>query len=119
MDLKKERYPRIKKNIKDIKPILNEIKEKLQKMYGKRLNGIILIGSYSRGDATEDSDIDVVLLLRDMKYPDEEIIKSSNALGDLELNYDTLISLIPIDNNDFIERHLPIILNAEKEGIRI
>jgi len=35
-----------------IKQILDEFKEKIEKLYGKRLKNIILYGSYARGKAT-------------------------------------------------------------------
>lgn len=110
----------IKKKIpKTIKPILDEVKKKLEEYYGNKLKGIILYGSYARGDATEGSDIDLIILLKEVENACKEITKCSEALGDLELNYDTLISIIPFDVNDFKERRLPVILNAKREGILI
>jgi len=52
----------VNKSIQDIKPILDEAKERLQNIYGGRLKEIILYGSYARGDATEGSDIDLILI---------------------------------------------------------
>jgi len=105
--------------INDIELILKEVKKRLHKIYGKRLKSIILYGSYARGDATEDSDIDLILLLKNMKNPYDEIITSSKALGNLELIHDTLISILPLEEKEFNSKSLPIILNAKKEGIRI
>jgi len=108
------------KNIpKDIEHILKEVKVILHGVYGKRLKSIILYGSYARGDATERSDIDLIILLEDMKDTCEEILKCSKAIGDLELNHDTLLSILPFDVNEFKERRLPVILNAKSEGIAI
>lgn len=55
------------KTIKDIEPILDEAKERLQKIYGERLKGLILYGSYARGDATEGSDIDLIIVSQSFK----------------------------------------------------
>ena len=44
--------------MREIQPILQELKARLQEVYGERLKGLYLFGSYARGDATEDSDID-------------------------------------------------------------
>lgn len=78
----------------NIKPILEEVKIALKKIYGERLKSIILYGSYARGDATEeDSDIDLIILLENMNDVCEEILKCSEAISDLELTYDTLISI--------------------------
>jgi predicted nucleotidyltransferase len=102
-----------------IAPILKRVKESLKKLYGKKLKKIILYGSYARGDATDDSDIDLLILLDDMGSVGEEIVRCSHALGDLELIYDTLISIVPFDAAEFEKRCHPIILNAKREGIII
>ena len=104
---------------KRVREILDEVKERLRRAYGKRLKGIILYGSYARGDACGGSDIDIIVLLQDMKDNCKEILKSSAALGDLELEHDALISIIPFDVRDFRRRKSPVILNAKREGVLI
>ena len=44
-----------------IAPILRELKVGLQAIYGARLRELILFGSYARGEAKPDSDIDVAV----------------------------------------------------------
>ncbi|ODS42635.1 MAG: hypothetical protein MSIBF_04860 [Candidatus Altiarchaeales archaeon IMC4] len=104
---------------KDIEPILNEVKENLKEIYGERLKGVILYGSYARGDAVEGSDIDIIVLLKNMKDPISELKKCSKKIHQLDFLYDTLISVIPIDANQYGVRRLPLILNAKREGIAI
>lgn len=107
------------KNLKKIKPILNEVKRRLKKIYGKRLKKIILYGSYARGDADDGSDIDLIILLENMGEPVTEMEKFSESIWKLDLKYDTVISVIPFDVNVFKKRRLPVILNAKREGITI
>jgi len=45
-------------------PILRRIKAELASIYGRRLAGVVLYGSHARGDYRQDSDIDIVVLLR-------------------------------------------------------
>lgn len=101
------------------KTILNEVKKCLKKIYGVKLKGIILYGSYARGDFTDGSDIDLIILLEDMKEPIAEHEKYFNEIWELDLKYDTVISIIPFKEEDFRTRKLPIILNAKKEGIAV
>lgn len=54
---------------------LEELKQELVKLYGERLRGIYLYGSYARGDFTEDSDVDVLIVLRGEVNPYREIAR--------------------------------------------
>lgn len=109
----------MKRTIKDIEEILKKAKAVLHKIYGKRLKGIILYGSYARGEAVEGSDIDLIVLLDNMENPIDELEKCSKQIHQLDLAYDTLISMIPFDLNQYNTRKLPLIMNAKKEGILI
>jgi predicted nucleotidyltransferase len=104
---------------KNIKPILDEVKTILKKIYGDKLKAIILYGSYARGDSTEGSDIDIIILLENMTEPIAEREKYFDAIWKLDLKYDTLISIIPFKEEEFRKRRLPIILNAKREGITV
>ena len=108
-----------RKKIEGIKPILEDVKKSLEKIYGKQLKGIILFGSYARGDFTEGSDIDIIVLLEGMRDPVAEKEKFFDAIWQLDLKYDTVISVLPFDENQFKTRRLPVILNAKKEGFFI
>jgi predicted nucleotidyltransferase len=52
---------------------LEELKGALVEVYGERPEGVYLYGSYARGDFTEDSDIDVLLVLKGDVKPGAEI----------------------------------------------
>ena len=46
-----------------IREVLLELESRLKDLYGKRFRGLLLYGSYARGDAWEGSDVDLLLLL--------------------------------------------------------
>ena len=56
-----------------VRPALQELKAALISLYGERPEGVYLYGSYARGDFTEDSDIDVLLVLKGDVKPGAEI----------------------------------------------
>jgi predicted nucleotidyltransferase len=103
----------------EIKPILEEVKERLEKIYGPRLKGIILYGSYARGDANDESDIDLLILLDDVENPVDEREKYFKKIHEIDLKYDTLVSTIPMDYQEYSERKSPIIMNVRREGIAL
>jgi len=47
-------------------PILKRFRAALEKLYGDRIERVVLYGSRARGDAQEDSDYDVAVFLRDL-----------------------------------------------------
>jgi len=51
--------------------ILREFRKAVAKLYGRRLKNVILYGSWARGEATEDSDIDLLVVLRGRVAPGE------------------------------------------------
>ena len=104
---------------KEIAPILIEAEKRLKKIYGKRLKQVILFGSYARGDASSGSDINLLVLLDRLKNPLAELEKCGHELHRLDFEYDTLISVTPMDYQDFKRRKLPLILNAKREGIAL
>jgi len=47
----------------DTSTLLARIKSRLHAVYGDRLRGVVLYGSEARGEATPDSDVDILVLL--------------------------------------------------------
>ncbi len=46
-----------------INQIVKEFRAKAEKLYGDRLKGIILYGSWARGEALQNSGIDLLIIL--------------------------------------------------------
>ena len=52
---------------------------------------IILFGSYARGDATEDSDLDLMVIEPEVSNKFEEMVRLRNVMGDMEVGVDLLV----------------------------
>jgi len=105
------------KSDKIVNKILQEFRQELAKFYGKRLVKLILFGSQARGNANEDSDIDIMVVLKGPISPGDEVIRMADIATQLDLKYNTFISLIPIADEDFVHRQTPLMDNIRREGI--
>lgn len=99
--------------------IIREFREKAEKLYGKRLKTILLYGSCARGQATEDSDIDLAIVLDGDVSPCREIDRMIDIITDINLDYDVLLSVYPVSENDYHSVNSPLLLNLRREGIPV
>jgi predicted nucleotidyltransferase len=103
----------------NIKPILNELKQELQELYGDRLVKLILFGSHARGEANPDSDIDLLIVLKNNISQFQEILNMSDLRVRMILEHDELVSIIPMSKEDFNKRDVSLLRNIRKEGIEL
>lgn len=101
----------------DVRSILNELRAGLEVLYADRLANVVLYGSQARGDATDESDIDVLLVLREPFRRTEEMKRTSQFFASLSLKYDTLISRQFVSEDDYLWAKTPLLLNVRREGI--
>jgi predicted nucleotidyltransferase len=100
----------------EIKHILKEFREKVEKLYGSRLKNIILYGSFARGHATEDSDIDLAIVLEGNVVPGREIDRLIDIVTELNLNHGVLISVYPVSEENYNSLNSPLLMNIRREG---
>jgi predicted nucleotidyltransferase len=100
-----------------IEHIIREFRTHLEELYGSRLREIILYGSWARGDATEDSDIDVMIVLEGKVSPGREIDRMIDIITDLNLKYNTLISVFPVSEEGYSCGNSPLLLKVRREGV--
>ncbi len=98
--------------------IVEELVSGLREIMQDSLEQIILYGSVARGTATEESDVDIALLVkREMDYDLEWQL--SDFVVDMELKYDKVFSVIDINAERFFiwREALPFYRNISTEGI--
>ena len=90
------------------KRLVDRVKAHLRETYGESIRRVILYGSYARGEATEDSDVDVLAVVDSSLDPCE--VEDS-------LNEGELVSVIAVTEERFESYRSPFMLNVKKEGI--
>ena len=101
----------------EIEKVLREFREGAEKLYGSRLKNIILYGSWATGKATQDSDIDLAIVLDGDVTPGREIDRLIDIVTEINLNYGVLLSIYPISEKDYNSLNSPLLLNIRREGI--
>lgn len=99
--------------------ILQSFKTEISKLYGKRLKKVVLYGSLARNEATDDSDIDILVILEGHITPGKEIDRMIDIITDINMKYQVLISVYPVSENDYLTVKSPLLLNVRKEGITV
>lgn len=106
-------------NLQAIQEILNEVKLGLESIFTKRLNKIILFGSYARNDSTVESDIDLMVILDSIIDIRADKNNSNEIVFPLSLKHDKLISIVLISEETFNQANSTLLMNIQKEGISI
>jgi predicted nucleotidyltransferase len=102
--------------------IIVELKENLQNILGDNLNKIILYGSYSRLDYSNESDIDFIVLT---DSNNSELIdlneKINSMVVNLSLKYNIVLSVILKNSSQFYSYTglLPYYSNIVAQGITV
>lgn len=106
-------------HVAQIQNLLKDFARQVKRVYATRLHHILLYGSWARGEATEHSDIDLLIALEGAVNPGREIDRLIDIVTDLSLEYNTLISVYPISITNYATLRSPLLLNVRREGIVI
>ena len=101
----------------DREELYRELKRRLEDAFGKRLKGVLIYGSEARGEASEDSDIDVMVLLVGPVRLWEDIRRGVDATYDLALELGRPIHPEPVDADEFEKGEFALYRNVRREGI--
>ena len=105
-----------------ISDIIQDFAENARRLLGNSLDSVILYGSYARGDYSEFSDIDVMLLV---SLTEDQIKEISDQISDLAFDYmmkygaDISLVITNTDHFNYWVDNLPYYRNIRDEGVRL
>lgn len=102
----------------DLSGLLDRLAHGLASLYGDRYKGLVLYGSYARGEADEGSDVDVLLLLDGKVNVARELRYVEPIVWPLSLEQEIVVSLLPVSVERYRNGKDPFMRNVRREGIQ-
>jgi uncharacterized protein (UPF0332 family)/predicted nucleotidyltransferase len=97
-------------------PVVIELREALDRMYGDRLERVVLFGSRARGDAHSESDYDVAVFLKELANRRVEACRLADLSSDLIRRTGEVVNALPFPAGAY-ERRTPLMHELRREGI--
>ena len=95
-----------------IKDVLEDIKKNLTERFRENIRCLILYGSWAKGLAREDSDIDLLVVFEAINKETGKVIHEIESRIDGERN----ITFVPTNLEDFRKERLPLFTAVKREG---
>lgn len=99
--------------------IAGEVAEELRGLYGERLRHVLLFGSWARGDAVADSDVDLLVVLDRVEQPWSERQRMAEILWRYSFDGDIVVTVLPVGEAEFEDPAEPVLIRARDEGVEV
>jgi predicted nucleotidyltransferase len=96
--------------------IARTVADDLRGLYGGRLKKVLLFGSWARGDAHPESDIDLLVVLDRVDSVWDELRRMDGILDLHSVANETVVSVMPVAEAEVAEPATPALIRATIEG---
>jgi predicted nucleotidyltransferase len=103
----------------DPKEIAGAVADELRRLYGGRLRRVLLFGSWARGDAHPESDVDLLVVLDRVDSVWEELERMDDILWRHSLDNAAVVTAAVVDEHDLEEPEVPAVMRAKIEGLTV
>lgn len=105
-----------------LKDITSQLVDVYRNIYGDDIVEILLYGSYARNEETDQSDVDIVAIVKGNRLDLQKKLKIVwDISADIGLENDVVVSptVVPFDEFEKYREILPYYMNIDKEGIKV
>ncbi len=100
----------------EIRELLSKLRLGLEDLYGERLEDVYLFGSYARGEATPESDVDILVVLDEVADYGREIERTGHLASRLSLDYDVSLSRVFVSSSAWRHRDSPFLCSVREHA---
>jgi predicted nucleotidyltransferase len=93
--------------------VAREVARDLRRLYGDRLRRVVLFGSWARGDAHPESDLDLLVVLDRVDSAWDELRRMDALLWRHSFENDIVVTALPVSAADVDEPKRPVLVRAE------
>jgi predicted nucleotidyltransferase len=108
--------PAVGKGTVDPYELAHDVAGRLRDLFGSRLLDVVLFGSYATGTATDESDLDLAVILSDAASPWEDAHRMDQILWQKTLESGITVSTVVIDAADWQRATAPLLASAKAQG---
>ncbi len=107
------------KTHEEVVQLVHEFHDRLADLYGDRLKGVYLFGSHARGEAREDSDIDVAIVLEGPVNRRQESRRTSELTAALSLRENCVLMPFFLSEEEYVTGPYAVFRNIASEGVPV
>ena len=102
-----------------VEQLRQHLRRRLQALYGERLRQTLLFGSYARGEAEKESDLDVLVVLSGPLDRYAEYRRLGDLTVELMELFGIYVAPTLVEEEAFQQGGWPLLMNVQAEGIAL
>jgi hypothetical protein len=103
----------------DAHGVTHRVAGELRRLYGQRLQSVMLVGAWARGDAHPESPIELLVILERIADRWQEKRRMDRIVWRYSIRHDTVVTVLPVTETELERSATPLLARATAEGIPV